>query len=334
MRAVTKRTLESESIDGQFGPWAKRKSQKHNKDYWYNEVTQQSVWNDPAANKPTFIAAINDTKAENLIVAKDRLSWSINDGRKWIKSFSKQYEKYYWYNESTRERTWHNPVSGSESSDHQHLYCTKAHLSTDMVSDEIVPQLTRLVLHVPADIETELERERKAVAVNEPTCPREIDTADLIHIVHRLRTETAKKETMSNGFEAIFTLSDDNTAVITRAIQEDQILKTRLKAQKGESVVDMPSFWDVWQRNPDLRNKIISSADPLEMKWKCAETHNYKMATTFMPLYAKALCEHFNAQSVLDPCAGWGDRLVGAACSSTVQKYVAFDPNSTLRPGT
>ena len=29
--------------------------------------------------------------------------------------------------------------------------------------------------------------------------------------------------------------------------------------------------------------------------------------------YAKAIYEFFEAETVLDPCAGWGDRLTGAA---------------------
>ena len=34
-----------------------------------------------------------------------------------------------------------------------------------------------------------------------------------------------------------------------------------------------------------------------------------------MPPYAKSLYEYFGAKSVLDPCAGWGDRLIGAAAA-------------------
>ncbi len=52
-----------------------------------------------------------------------------------------------------------------------------------------------------------------------------------------------------------------------------------------------------------------------------------------MPGYAKAIYEYFNAKRVLDPCAGWGDRLTGAMTAIGVTKYVAFDPNRNLRPG-
>ena len=60
---------------------------------------------------------------------------------------------------------------------------------------------------------------------------------------------------------------------------------------------------------------------------------NYKIATTFMPAYAKAIFEYYGARTVLDPCAGWGDRLAGAAAADCVDRYVAFDPNVRLRSG-
>jgi hypothetical protein len=192
------------------------------------------------------------------------------------------------------------------------------------------------VLTSPDAIAAELERERLAVAVDAPTCPREIATADLAHIVHRLRTETISKTVDKNPnaeHSVVFRLPDDDTAMITRAVQEDQILKTRLKVQLREGVADLPSFWDVWERDLGFREIIVNAKDPNEAKWEGQRTHNYKLATTFMPAYAKALYEHFGAKSVLDPCAGWGDRLVGAASSSMVERYVCFDPNTTLRPG-
>jgi hypothetical protein len=52
-----------------------------------------------------------------------------------------------------------------------------------------------------------------------------------------------------------------------------------------------------------------------------------------MPAYAKTIYEYFNAKNVLDPCMGWGDRLLGAAASGVVKRYVGFDPNKSLRPG-
>jgi len=48
-------------------------------------------------------------------------------------------------------------------------------------------------------------------------------------------------------------------------------------------------------------------------------------AAQFKPAVASAVIRHFGAKDVLDPCAGWGDRLV-AACACGVN-YVGVDPN-------
>ena len=50
---------------------------------------------------------------------------------------------------------------------------------------------------------------------------------------------------------------------------------------------------------------IALFADPNEAKWSYAREFRYKIATTFMPAYAKAIYEYFDAKVVLDPCAGW-----------------------------
>ena len=105
----------------------------------------------------------------------------------------------------------------------------------------------------------------------------------------------------------------------------------KLKLYRGDSVIDLKSFWEVWNQ-PDgrLKAKILSKSgalciyqvhktnllkyliffivphiDPNEAKWTLAKEFQYKIATTFMPAYAKAIYEYFGAKIVLDPCAGW-----------------------------
>ena len=93
------------------------------------------------------------------------------------------------------------------------------------------------------------------------------------------------------------------------------------------------SFWEVWNNKPQLVEAVLNPEDQYEAVWDNQKRFNYKIATTFMPGYAKAIYDFFKAETVLDPCAGWGDRLTGAAASSIVKKYVAFDPNRNLRYG-
>jgi hypothetical protein len=123
------------------------------------------------------------------------------------------------------------------------------------------------------------------------------------------------------------------TTISYRAYQEDQILKVRLKLKVRGEVIDLRSFWEVWESESRLQQKIITSSQPHEEKWRCMREFQYKIATTFMPGYAKAIYDYFQAEVVLDPCSGWGDRMLGAEASIYVKKYIGFDPNMTLRPG-
>lgn len=131
----------------------------------------------------------------------------------------------------------------------------------------------------------------------------------------------------------IFAMHDESISEVTRAIQEEEILQTKLKLRVNDRVVDLSSFWEVWHTNPSFRKEIQESSDPHEMKWQLQMKYNYKIATTFMPSYAKSIFSYFDSCRVLDPCAGWGDRLLGALCCKSVKQYVGFDPNLSLRVG-
>lgn len=185
----------------------------------------------------------------------------------------------------------------------------------------------------PNDIDVMLISEASTFNRGFPNCPRLITTVDIQRLAKHLRIEPVNKVYHKNGFEVIFVLSDDNVSYMTRAIQEDQILGTRFTTKHDNKQVDIPSFWDVWEKNPNLCRKITASSDPHEAKWKCRREFGYRMATTFMPSYAKCIYEHFGAKRVLDPCAGWGDRMIGANAAKCVETYIGFDPNRALRPG-
>jgi 16S rRNA G966 N2-methylase RsmD len=48
-------------------------------------------------------------------------------------------------------------------------------------------------------------------------------------------------------------------------------------------------------------------------------------STMFRPQLAKMIVEHYDAKIVLDPCAGWGGRMLGTVSAGA--KYIAFEPN-------
>jgi 16S rRNA G966 N2-methylase RsmD len=54
----------------------------------------------------------------------------------------------------------------------------------------------------------------------------------------------------------------------------------------------------------------------------CGLTKN----TMYRPQMAKAICLKYNPKTVLDPCAGWGGRMLGVVSSGA--EYIAFEPNT------
>ena len=48
--------------------------------------------------------------------------------------------------------------------------------------------------------------------------------------------------------------------------------------------------------------------------------------TMYRPHIAKTVCSNFSKKTVLDPCCGWGGRMLGALAAG--KKYIGFEPNS------
>jgi hypothetical protein len=183
------------------------------------------------------------------------------------------------------------------------------------------------------------------------------DTIDYNRSLEQLRNYVPKPKTTKRNtkqeqepsqHKITWKIKNDYSSLLVRAIQEQEILKTRLQMRKSGKLVELPSFHELWCREDSpLSREIMESGDPHESKWILQEKYGYKIATTFMPEYAKAIYSYFGIDVdggdtksrkegsfwVLDPCAGWGDRLFAAGMCPFIDKYVAFDPNFHLRPG-
>lgn len=166
-----------------------------------------------------------------------------------------------------------------------------------------------------------------------PNFPHLRDTFNIFDQFKFLMENDAQFEGPLDDYQIIFTtVPEDRTFEISRAIQEDEILKTRVKLKKGKTLITLNSFYDVWTTDPKFRNEILSNEDPGNAMWNLSKKYNYKMANNFIPMYAKMVYKYFNAKIVLDPCAGWGDRLLGAIAAD-VNEYIGFDPNIDLQQG-
>jgi len=192
----------------------------------------------------------------------------------------------------------------------------------------------------PLDLETEdLVPETDTSYSGFPPIPKLIDATNPEKLLSSIRTMQVKRES-AEGYSVVFVADDETHGDFTRAIQEDALLKTRLTTRDGQGKqVVMPSFWDVWTKPGSTLPKDLVEFEegPHEAKWKLQKKHGYKLATTFMPVYARAIYDYYlsgmGKGAVLDPCAGWGDRMTGALTSKNVSKYVGFDPNADLLEG-
>jgi 16S rRNA G966 N2-methylase RsmD len=102
-------------------------------------------------------------------------------------------------------------------------------------------------------------------------------------------------------------------------------------------LVSHPTFAEIMKSTP-FKKRIIEKAQRLN-KTKNPSIHQiygiirfyHGIASQFRPSVAKFLYDRFHATKVLDPCAGWGDRLVGALASENVKSYIGIDSNLELK---
>ncbi|MEM0353936.1 MAG: hypothetical protein QXW79_00005, partial [Thermoplasmata archaeon] len=76
--------------------------------------------------------------------------------------------------------------------------------------------------------------------------------------------------------------------------------------------------------NKNIKITPLNIREEIYIQGKICSIHN--------PLIIKYFIEKFSSKRVLDFCAGWGDRLIGALLSG-VDIYTGFDPNTCLEEG-
>lgn len=110
-------------------------------------------------------------------------------------------------------------------------------------------------------------------------------------------------------------------------------------ARVGARVCGWPSPLAAWSR-PDFALEIARTALATAASGGGLNAHGLREAvyaavpecTQFKVSLAWWVFREFRAAVVLDPCAGWGDRLIGAAAAG-VRRYLGADPNEALRGG-
>lgn len=91
------------------------------------------------------------------------------------------------------------------------------------------------------------------------------------------------------------------------------------------------SFNQLWKANnleKVLRWNRKSHSTPYlsELKRGIYFCYGLTKNTMYRPQMAKMICDRYKPELVLDPCAGWGGRMLGTVASGA--KYIAFEPNT------
>jgi hypothetical protein len=207
----------------------------------------------------------------------------------------------------------------------------------------------RISLMCEVYVGTDTEAESTMVGTTSIDSILEIKHLDLDALVATLMSEScAVVRPTPSEYLTVYSLASDSTSNITRAIQEIPILRSKITSNGRV----MKSFMEAWNASADMRERIEAAPDITEAKWDLQREFGYRMVTTFMPAYARQIYRHFGAKRILDPCGGWGDRLLGAftlskylvtapnpelsvpnPADNIVEKYVCFDPNPEVFPG-
>lgn len=107
--------------------------------------------------------------------------------------------------------------------------------------------------------------------------------------------------------------------------------KARMKARVRGRLSPVEQWED-----PTIREKIIEEAENRKhSSLRASMSANCQLCWGFPPAVAKAVYQHFTGGRsdvrILDPCAGWGDRLTAALSLPNLGMYLGYDPNENMR---
>jgi 16S rRNA G966 N2-methylase RsmD len=92
--------------------------------------------------------------------------------------------------------------------------------------------------------------------------------------------------------------------------------------KKKKFIQNMLEYYDKVKNKNNTKNKYIV--------WK--ETYNICISAIniFRPIFAMEIYDKYKSERVLDFCAGWGGRVIGAAALN-IKKYIGIEINSSLK---
>jgi 16S rRNA G966 N2-methylase RsmD len=128
-------------------------------------------------------------------------------------------------------------------------------------------------------------------------------------------------------------------------LEKDEILPIDARSRPGHKILDhhMRHFWDVTnhkgisvkslftQENLEkalLANLMMHSTPyPTEIRRMLVAYGSLGNVTKYRTVTSKAIVQYFKAKRVLDPCAGWGGRMLGTLSAAPDTYYCGCEPD-------
>jgi hypothetical protein len=128
-------------------------------------------------------------------------------------------------------------------------------------------------------------------------------------------------------------------------VEEDTILPIDARSRPGHKILDhhMTHFYQVSNYKGESVEKACTEENLLkalvanlrmhttpyksEIRRMLTMTHGLSNVTKYRASTAKAIVQRFHATRVLDPCIGWGGRMLGTLASGPDTQYVGCDPD-------
>ena len=136
-----------------------------------------------------------------------------------------------------------------------------------------------------------------------------------------------------------------------QVIDNGEILPIDTRSRPGHKILDhhMPHFWNV-KNHKGISVKDIFTQENLE-KALLANLMNHSTpypteirrmlimygglgnVTKYRTVTSKAIVQYFGAKRILDPCAGWGGRMLGSLAAAPDTHYCGFEPDTNTCDG-
>jgi len=134
-------------------------------------------------------------------------------------------------------------------------------------------------------------------------------------------------------------------------LKDNEILGIDTRSRSGHKILDhhMPHFYDVKNYkgvsvrsliNQEIMEKALitnlsmhSTPYKSEIRRMITMTGGLGNVTKYRTITSKAIVQYFGAKRVLDPCTGWGGRLLGTLAAAADTEYVGCEPDPKTAEG-